>query len=44
MALRGNPDDTRAYFGIFAQSVPVETFFAPDNMARMLRRSSSPVG
>jgi 2-polyprenyl-6-methoxyphenol hydroxylase-like FAD-dependent oxidoreductase len=44
LALRGNPDDMRAYFGVFAQSVPVETFFAPDNIARMLGRSPSPVG
>jgi 2-polyprenyl-6-methoxyphenol hydroxylase-like FAD-dependent oxidoreductase len=41
LALRGNPDDARAYFGIFAQTVPVEQFFAPENMARMLGRSSS---
>jgi 2-polyprenyl-6-methoxyphenol hydroxylase-like FAD-dependent oxidoreductase len=28
-------DDTDAYFGVFAQTVPVGEFFAPDNVQRI---------
>jgi 2-polyprenyl-6-methoxyphenol hydroxylase-like FAD-dependent oxidoreductase len=42
LALRDNPEDTRAYFGVFAQSVPVERFFAPENVTRIVTRGNRP--
>ena len=36
MSLPGNQPDTDAYFGVFAQTVPVTQFFAPDNVARIV--------
>jgi 2-polyprenyl-6-methoxyphenol hydroxylase-like FAD-dependent oxidoreductase len=36
MALRGNQPDTDAYFGLFAQTVPVPQFFAPENIGRIV--------
>ena len=30
--------DVDAYFGVFAQTVPVEEFFAPDNQARIMAK------
>jgi 2-polyprenyl-6-methoxyphenol hydroxylase-like FAD-dependent oxidoreductase len=35
-SLPGNQPDTDAYFGVFAQTVPVMQFFAPENMARIV--------
>lgn len=35
-ALRGNPAATSQYFGTIAQSVPAATFFAPENLARIM--------
>ncbi len=35
-SLPGNQPDTDAYFGVFAQTVPVMQFFAPDNVARIV--------
>ena len=33
--LARSQDDTNAYFGVFAQTVPVSEFFAPDNVQRI---------
>jgi 2-polyprenyl-6-methoxyphenol hydroxylase-like FAD-dependent oxidoreductase len=41
VALRACPDDRDAYFGVFAQTVPVGAFFAPDNIARIMREASA---
>jgi len=38
-SLPGNQPDTNAYFGVFAQTVPVMQFFAPDNVARIVAAS-----
>jgi flavin-dependent dehydrogenase len=38
-ALRGNPEQTDRFFGLFAQTVSVPEFFAPDNMQRILGES-----
>lgn len=35
-ALRNNPEQTSRYFGVFAHTVPVAEFFAPDNIGRLL--------
>lgn len=35
-ALRDSPEDTSAYFGIFAQTVSAADFFAPDNVQRII--------
>jgi len=35
-ALPGNQPDTDAYFGVFAQTVPVTHFFAPENIGRII--------
>jgi flavin-dependent dehydrogenase len=43
-SLRGNQEDTDAYFGVFAQTVPVSAFFAPENIARILSGEASPDG
>ncbi len=36
VALNGNSDATNAYFGVFAQTVPVQDFFAPQNVERII--------
>jgi flavin-dependent dehydrogenase len=36
-ALRRNQDDTDRFFGIFAGTVPVPEFFAPENIERIVR-------
>lgn len=36
MALPGQTDDIEAYFGVFAQTVPVAEFFAPANLERII--------
>lgn len=36
MALPGQQRAIDAYFGVFAQTVPVTEFFAPDNLARII--------
>lgn len=36
-ALRGNPEATSRLFGVAAGTVPVAEFFAPENLARILR-------
>lgn len=35
-SLPGNQPDTDAYFGVFAQTVPVPQFFAPENIGRIV--------
>ena len=35
-SLPGNQPDTDAYFGVFAQTVPVPLFFAPENIGRIV--------
>jgi flavin-dependent dehydrogenase len=35
-ALRNNPEQTSRYFGVFAHTVPVAEFFAPENIGRLL--------
>ena len=35
-SLPGNQEDIDAYFGVFAQTVPVTQFFAPDNVERII--------
>jgi flavin-dependent dehydrogenase len=35
-ALAGKPKDADAYFGVFAQTVPVAEFFAPVNISRIV--------
>ena len=35
-ALQYSQDDIDAYFGIFAQTVPVQEFFAPENVERII--------
>lgn len=35
MALRGNQEQTNRFFGIFAQTVTVPEFFAPENMQKI---------
>ncbi|MDP9161570.1 MAG: NAD(P)/FAD-dependent oxidoreductase [Acidobacteriota bacterium] len=37
-ALKGNQEQTDRFFGVFAQTVSVPEFFAPENMQRILRR------
>lgn len=39
VALRGNPEATNSYFGVFAQTVPVQDFFAPANLERIMAAS-----
>lgn len=36
-ALQGNQEQTNRFFGIIAGSVPVQEFFAPDNLQRLLQ-------
>ncbi len=36
MGLAKSQTDTDAYFGVFAQTVPVAEFFAPENMGRIM--------
>lgn len=35
-ALRDNPDQRSRFFGVFAHSVPVEDFFAPENIQEIM--------
>ena len=35
-ALASNPAETNRFFGLFAQTVPVGEFFAPENLARIM--------
>jgi len=35
-ALQGNQADTNRFFGVFAQTVPVPEFFAPENIERIV--------
>jgi 2-polyprenyl-6-methoxyphenol hydroxylase-like FAD-dependent oxidoreductase len=41
MALSGDASAKREYFGLFAQTVRVEDFFAPDNIARIIGAQNS---
>jgi 2-polyprenyl-6-methoxyphenol hydroxylase-like FAD-dependent oxidoreductase len=41
VALRDNPRDTSDYFGIFAQTVSPATFFAPDNVGRIIASAAA---
>ena len=40
MALPSSQRDIDAYFGVFAQTVPVAQFFAPDNVRRIIRQAA----
>jgi flavin-dependent dehydrogenase len=40
-AMAGNQAAIDAYFGVFAQTVPVSEFFAPDNIARIIESSGA---
>ena len=40
-ALHGNQEDTDAYFGIFAQTVGADEFFAPENVERIISQAGS---
>jgi hypothetical protein len=35
-ALASNPAETNRFFGLFAQTVPVGEFFAPENLVRII--------
>ncbi len=35
VGLSQSRDDSNSYFGVFAQTVPVSEFFAPDNVQRI---------
>lgn len=39
--LRNNPEDSNRYFGVFAQTVPVEEFFNPENLERIRAQGSA---
>jgi hypothetical protein len=41
VGLYHSQDDTDGYFGLFAQTVPVAEFFAPDNVQR-IRAAAAP--
>jgi flavin-dependent dehydrogenase len=41
-ALKGNQEQTNRFFGIFAQTVSVPEFFAPENMQRIFGRNQHP--
>lgn len=43
-ALPGNQDAIESYFGVFAQTVPVTEFFAPENLARIIARAGADSG
>jgi flavin-dependent dehydrogenase len=40
-ALHGNREATNRFFGVFAQTVPVPEFFAPDNLGRITGQPST---
>ncbi len=42
-SLPGNQDDINAYFGVFAQTVPVTDFFAPENVQRIISAGNTGV-
>lgn len=42
VAMRDNSEATRAYFGVFAQTVPVQEFFAPANLERIMAAPGAP--
>ena len=39
-ALRGNQEDTNRYFGVIAGTVPVQEFFAPENIERIMQAAA----
>jgi hypothetical protein len=39
-ALRGNQPETDRFIGLFAQTVSVPEFFAPDNVQRIMAAAS----
>lgn len=41
MAMASQKKEAEAYFGVFAQTVPVEEFFHPDNMARIISNAQN---
>ncbi|MEO7363289.1 MAG: oxidoreductase, partial [Gemmatimonadaceae bacterium] len=41
-ALQHNQEDTNQYFGVFAQTVPVTTFFDPANLTRIISAAAVP--
>jgi 2-polyprenyl-6-methoxyphenol hydroxylase-like FAD-dependent oxidoreductase len=43
-SLPGNQPDTDAYFGLFAQTVAVGDFFAPDNVERIVKAARGAAG
>jgi len=42
VGLARNQDDADAYFGVFAQTVPVSEFFAPENLQRISAAAAAP--
>jgi len=40
-ALIGNQDDTNHFFGVLSGTVPVATFFAPENIGRIIEAATS---
>jgi 2-polyprenyl-6-methoxyphenol hydroxylase-like FAD-dependent oxidoreductase len=40
VAMRENPEATSAYFGVFAQTVRVQDFFAPDHLASIMQSAA----
>ena len=44
VGMKDSPEDARAYFGVFAQSVPVQQFFAPDNTERLMKQGAAALG
>ena len=43
MSLPGQQDDIDAYFGVFAQTVPVMEFFDPANVTRIITNAATPI-
>jgi flavin-dependent dehydrogenase len=41
-ALQGNQEQTNRFFGLFAQTVSVQAFFAPENMQQIFGRNQQP--
>ena len=41
VALRDNPEAMSAYFGVFAQTVRVQDFFAPENLSRIMESAAA---
>jgi 2-polyprenyl-6-methoxyphenol hydroxylase-like FAD-dependent oxidoreductase len=44
VGMKDSQEDASAYFGVFAQSVPVQQFFAPENTDRLMKRGAAALG